>query len=254
VIGTAPDISVVLPTHNRARFFLGRAIRSILAQTFQDYELIVVDDASTDDTRGLVRSFDDPRIMYFRLPRCTGSPCTPRNIGFLLSRGEHIAYLDDDNRYLPYHLEVLYSALRDNPEVVGVYGDRRYIRECPLALWKSKTAVDWSVDHLLRKGNFVDTSDWMHRREALLRIGGWSPYLRLFTDWDLAARMARSGFDLARVPLVITEYTWHWGNLGQTLVRRATKNSMFGHIQGGPIVQPGLRLSSRFLTTTRLRS
>lgn len=254
MIGKAPEISVILTTYNRAGFFLGRAIQSILSQTFQDYELIVVDDASTDNTRRLVRSFDDPRIVYFRLARHTGSPCTPRNIGFLLSRGERIAYLDDDNRYLPRHLEVLYNALLDNPEVVGVYGDRRYVRKCPLAVWRSKTPVDWSVDHLLHTGNFVDTSDWMHHREALHRIGGWSPYLRLFTDWDLVARMARSGFHLMRVPLVITEYTWHWGNLEQTLLRIATKNTMFGHIQDGPIVQPGLRLSSHYLSAAQLRS
>jgi len=254
LISQKPEISVIIATYNRASSFLRYAIQSVLRQTVHQFELIVVDDASTDNTEEVVRSFRDPRILYVRLARHTGTPSIPRNVGTLISQGTYIAYLDDDNEYLPCHLEVLHNALLDNPEVVGVYGDRSYIRKCPLAIWKEKPGMDWDVGHLLCTGNYIDTSDLMLRREVLYTIGGWNPSLSIFTDWDLVARIAISGFALMRVPLVITEYNWHWGNLGHTLLRIATKKIMLMHVRNASIVQAGLDVAAYHLSTAHVVS
>jgi glycosyltransferase involved in cell wall biosynthesis len=94
-----PVVSVVIPTYNRPQFVRG-AVRSVLAQTFLDFELIVIDNGSVDDTSNVIRSFDDPRVRCVRIEINNGvSPA--RNRGIELARGEFIAFLDDDDEWLP---------------------------------------------------------------------------------------------------------------------------------------------------------
>jgi glycosyltransferase involved in cell wall biosynthesis len=102
---TEPTISVVVPTHNRANL-LPRAIRSVLAQTFEDFELIVVDDASTDETASIVRGLQgrDYRVHYLRHASNQGEAAS-RNTGIAAAQGEFIAFLDDDDEWLPRKLE-----------------------------------------------------------------------------------------------------------------------------------------------------
>jgi glycosyltransferase involved in cell wall biosynthesis len=99
-----PKVSAVIPTYNRAQF-LERAIRSVLDQTFQDFEIVVVNDASPDEgaTDAVVKDFRDPRIKYFRHETNKGIGAT-RNTGVLNSSGEYIAFLDDDDAWLPQKL------------------------------------------------------------------------------------------------------------------------------------------------------
>lgn len=99
----APLVSVIIPTYNRAHL-LGRAIRSVLAQTRQDFELIVVDDASTDNTREVVGGFADPRVRYVRHDVNRGGTVA-MNTGLQEARGEYVTFLDDDDEYLPQKLE-----------------------------------------------------------------------------------------------------------------------------------------------------
>lgn len=96
-----PLFSVILPTYNRSGV-LGRAIRSVQQQDCQDWELLVVDDGSTDDTRLVVRSFVDDRIRY--IPTVHGGVSAARNVGLQWARGKYLCFLDDDDVYLPHHL------------------------------------------------------------------------------------------------------------------------------------------------------
>ena len=98
-----PTVSAIIPTYNRAGL-LGRAIRSVLAQTFQDWELLVVDDASEDHTKQVVLDFQDPRIRYL-LRDTNGGGGAARNTGIRAARGQYLAYLDSDNEMLPKRLE-----------------------------------------------------------------------------------------------------------------------------------------------------
>lgn len=110
-------ISVIIPTHNREKL-LKRAIESVLNQTFNDYEIIIVDDHSVDNTKKLVASY--PEIRYYKNRKNLG-PAGSRNKGFELSKGEYIVYLDDDNEFLPTFLEEAERALRlASSEVKGV--------------------------------------------------------------------------------------------------------------------------------------
>lgn len=114
---TRPTFSVILPTHNRANI-LPRAIRSVLNQTFQDFELLIVDDASTDDTRGAVELFRDDRIVFIQR-ETNGGAAASRNTGILRARGKYVSLLDDDDEYLSEFLVNAHSVMEAAPESVG---------------------------------------------------------------------------------------------------------------------------------------
>ncbi len=118
-----PKISVIISTYNREKL-LQRAIDSVLAQTFKDFEIIVVDDHSKTPPNIKLPKGEN-RLIAMRLPHNTGYCVKPRNVGIMIARGDYIAYLDDDNVYLPDHLKALYDAITKNQADV-VYGDRVY--------------------------------------------------------------------------------------------------------------------------------
>lgn len=105
---TTPYFSVVVPTYNRSHL-IGPTIRSVLAQTLADFELLVVDDGSTDDTASVVRSFGDPRVRY--LPISNRERGAARNHGLRCAVGEYVVFLDSDDEFQPPHLEVLQRAI-----------------------------------------------------------------------------------------------------------------------------------------------
>jgi glycosyltransferase involved in cell wall biosynthesis len=113
--------SVVLPTYNRAHH-LPQAIESVLGQTYADWELLVVDDGSTDDTETVVRGYQDARIRY--LSRENGGPGAARNTGLEAATGDYIAFLDSDDAYLPHHLATFAQQIgqaADHPAVYHAY-------------------------------------------------------------------------------------------------------------------------------------
>ena len=101
---TKPTISVITATYNRSNV-LAYTIRTVLWQTIPDWELWVIGDACTDDTEAVVRSFGDPRINFFNLPKNCGEQSGPNNEGFRRSCGQYIAYLNRDDLWFPDHLE-----------------------------------------------------------------------------------------------------------------------------------------------------
>lgn len=121
-----PAVSIVLPTFNRARF-LDEALASIHSQSWQDWELIVVDDGSTDDTAARIDSWREriPQLRYVR--RENGGAYAARNTGLQHARGEYIAFFDSDDLWLDHHLERCVEGLRQNPEVDWIYAACRCI-------------------------------------------------------------------------------------------------------------------------------
>ena len=119
----SPKVTVVITTYNRAGL-LKRAVESVLSQTYTDYEIIIVDDCSSDNTQDVIAGFNHPRIHSFRHDGNRG-PSASRNTGIALASGKYIAFLDDDDEWLPVNLEARVHLLDEASCKVGlVYGWR----------------------------------------------------------------------------------------------------------------------------------
>jgi len=181
-------VSVVLPVRNRA-YVVATAIRSVLAQTHQAWELIVVDDGSTDATVAVVREFavHDPRIRLISQP--PSGVCAARNAGLDDAAGTYVAFIDSDNAWTPRILERSVHALNET-DAVAVYSAVKLVDEQGESQY-----LAFVGDHtdLLDGGNFVDLNTLVSRRDALLRIGGFDENLRRWVDYDLAIRLFEIG-------------------------------------------------------------
>jgi len=124
-----PKVSVVIATFNRSRILQDRALRSIQNQTFKDWECLVVDDGSTDDTENIVKEAmkRDQRLRYFKKPN--GGQASARNFGIRNSRGEYIAITDDDDEFLPGYLEAAVNTFKKLPEEITYLSCGTIIRD-----------------------------------------------------------------------------------------------------------------------------
>jgi glycosyltransferase involved in cell wall biosynthesis len=116
----SPLISIVMPALN-AEQFIGEAIQSVLDQTYPYWELLIVNDGSTDGTEAVVRQYSDPRIRYIATPRL-GVPAAVKNLGITHARGEFVTFQDSDDAFLPFALERLLAPLRNKPKLLASMG------------------------------------------------------------------------------------------------------------------------------------
>lgn len=204
-----PKISVVLPTYNRG-YIISRAVESILNQTFSDFELIIVDDGSTDNTESVVRTFRDPRIRYVKELHRGGAAA--RNTGIFISRGEFIAFQDSDDEWLPEKLALQAEAFRGaGPEVGIVYtGFWKNTKEGARVYYPSASVrqKEGNIYEELLHGNFVTNQAAMVRRECFYSVGGYDESLPGMHELDLWLRMAKR-YEFTYIPkgLVVTHFT-----------------------------------------------
>ncbi|ASJ02086.1 glycosyl transferase [Thermococcus profundus] len=203
-----PAVSVIIPTHNRADL-LRRAIDSVLYQTFEDFELLVVDDASTDNTPEVVESIDDGRVRYLRLKKNSGAPVA-RNTGIKKSRGEFIAFLDDDDEWLPMRLEVQVKKFEALEEEFGVvYGGFYYVsQQDGRILGKRLPQFRGDVYRRFLRENFVGSPTLLIRRECFKRAGLFDPKLTSSQDWDMWLRIAKH-YKFDYVNEIVAKYYVH---------------------------------------------
>lgn len=185
-----PVVSVIIPTHNRAQL-VGWAIRSVLSQTFQDFEIVVVDDASTDDTEQIVRAFADRRVVYVRREK-NGGAAAARNSGIAAARGAYISFLDSDDEYLPTKLDEQVALLtRLDPRIGAV--------ECGSVLVSGRAGEREQVipPHLrgMRYEDFFTYERGVNVAPLLMRRGV-AEVLRfeesaILEDWDFMRRLLR---------------------------------------------------------------
>lgn len=212
---TAPRVSVVVPVFNRASY-VAQTLRSVLAQSFENFELIVVDDGSQDDSYERVIALNDPRIVCVRQPN-SGRPAVPRNLGIRMARGSLIAFLDSDDVWLPEALERQIRVLDQRPDAGMAYGlATRFddLRELGMAGPKIASLSDRIFEQLLLDGNFIPMASVMVRSEALQQLGGFDerPSFKAVEDFDLWLRMAHD-YPALLVPHVIARYRVHSENL-----------------------------------------
>jgi glycosyltransferase involved in cell wall biosynthesis len=183
-IGTTPPpgepaVSVIIPTYNWSNV-LRLAIRGVLWQTEQNFELLVVGDGCTDDSESVVKSFGDARIRWYNLPANSGSQSGPNNAGLAMARGRYVAYLGHDDVWRPDHLRTMLAAITANSadlasslvEMIGPKGTN----------FRVVTGIYPVSGYDGVKG--LPPSGLLHRREVAERIGGWKDYRTVWRNPD----------------------------------------------------------------------
>ena len=204
-LSNPPTLSVVVPVHNGARW-LGETLSSIFEQSFKDFEIILVDDASTDELRSVLESFTDPRLNVVQLAQNVGV-AEARNQGVRRAAGKYIAFCDADDICVSNRFEVQIAFMQQRPQI-GVCGtaftcfdaiDRETVRN---------PCTDAEIRQLLMLGNCFGTSTIMGRAE-IFHQHAFSEQLRAAEDYDLWTRLAAAGVVLANLPESLLRYRLH---------------------------------------------
>jgi glycosyltransferase involved in cell wall biosynthesis len=195
-----PTISVVIPVYNGAKT-IRETIESVLAQTFSDIEVIVVDDGSTDRTVEVVNSIADDRIRLFSYPN--GGQAASRNRGMARAWGDYYAYIDADDLWTPDKLERQLQALQDNPKAGVAYSWVDYVNEKGKYIRSGgRLQVDGpAYGHLLLTDFLENGSNPLVRQAAIEKVGTFEESLPPSEDWDLWLRLAAE-YEYACVPAV----------------------------------------------------
>lgn len=187
----SPAVSVVIITHNKADT-VGQSIESVLRQTYRDYEILVVDDGSKDNTAEIVRAYGG-KVRY--LPKENGGTGSARNHGIAQSRGEYVALLDGDDLWLPRKLELQMAAFEREPRILGVQCSA-YLVDQELRVFETRGCRpdrDTLRDFLLFRNLPAFSSTLIARKKAFEEVGGFGTDLVILSDWDMACRLAGAG-------------------------------------------------------------
>ncbi len=221
-----PSVSVVIATYNRANF-LRQTVESVLSQSFRDFELIVVDDGSTDDTRRLIDSCGSTIRYYYQENR---GPAAARNLGVRQARARWLAFQDSDDLSTPDHLQVLHEYVDAHPECAmvfanGVYlGGREHSRETIIPARKSRRlAADGVRLNDLFEKSIARLQAALISKAAYGAAGGMNESLRVCHDLDLFLRLGAK-FPVAYLDRVVFRYRKHEGNITRDEEVRLTEN------------------------------
>lgn len=184
---SSPRVTVIIATYNYSTV-LPFAIDSVLGQTFDDFELLVIGDGCTDDSAQVVTAIEDTRVRWINLAANTGHQSGPNNRGLQEARGEYIAYLGHDDIWLSHHLECSIHELEATGAAMS--------QTLALRVLPGNTI---GLPHLRQGGA---PSSRMHRRSIVEKIGGWNDYrsLKIAPETDLYLRALDAGFAAIVVP------------------------------------------------------
>jgi glycosyltransferase involved in cell wall biosynthesis len=219
------DISIVIPLYNRADY-IERALQSVQHQTYSRYEIIVVDDGSTDNGASLVEAWNDPRLRLIR--QANAGVSVARNRGVEEARYAWIAFLDADDKWEPELLETLSRAVAQHPSVIAAFANYRhsqtgkpFLESCPEPIALS----DYFAFCNRNRGSGMWTSACLIRKSALQEAGGFPPGVKHGQDIDTWGRLALTG-TLLYVPKVLA--TYHVGN-PESSMQRIKRAPTFPH-------------------------
>jgi len=211
-VSANPVISVILPTYNRERV-LPQAIESVLAQTFNKFELLIVNDGSTDNTRSVIAQYADKRIVY--LEQENKGLALARNLGLGKARGKYVTYLDDDDLYYSDHLKTLLAVIRKRPRIGMVYGNvhfninKKVFTPYPFTFSKDRLELD----------NFIPPVALIMKKSCLKKTGFFDENLiEVMEDWDMWLRVS-DDYRVLHVDKYVAQVRFHQDN--KTLVSEA---------------------------------
>lgn len=186
-----PFVSVILPTYNRSHSIM-RAVRSVLRQTYRNFELLVVDDGSSDDTAALFEKMDDDRLHYMQCTEHLGV-AVARNTGIQASHGSLIAFQDSDDVWLPEKLALQIERMnRCGPDTGVVYSPFLRVRGTMFSEFPAPIArLQGDLSEPLLYGNLVSTQVALVRQECFGKVGLFDEHLPCLVDWELWLRISK---------------------------------------------------------------
>lgn len=200
-----PTVSVIISTYNRASL-LTRALQSVLNQTYRDFEVIIVDDCSTDNTETVIKEYKDSRILYIHLNQNSGSSAKPRNVGLSKATGKYVALLDSDDEWLPEKLEKQVAKFNDVSEAVGIiYCGATVIHQGYITI--QHPILKGSLWPLMLGECYVGISSTLIRKDCFNKIGEFDEN-SMCPHYDMWIRLAKHyQFDYIPDTLAIYHYT-----------------------------------------------
>lgn len=205
-------VSVVMCTYNRA-WIIDRAIESIMGQSYQDFEIIIIDDGSTDNTSNHLKQLYSDERIHIVTSQVNRGVAVSRNIGLKKAKGELIAYLDSDNLWYPNYLEMMLPAF-DTREVVFAYSGQNTLlvggtRKQPKILGLKTRNYPYNPCALMQ-ANYIDIGCVVHRKSLMKQVGYFDEKLETFEDWDLFARIALEyPFGILHIDQVLSDYYFY---------------------------------------------
>jgi glycosyltransferase involved in cell wall biosynthesis len=215
------QVSVIMPTYNRPDTLVA-AIDSVLKQTWQNFEIVVINDAGVD-VEPIVRKMNTAgKITYIRHGKNQGL-ASARNTGIKLARGKYIAYLDDDDLFYPDHLQTLVHCLENNDCAVAytdAYRAHQIQRDGRAVVVQKDLPFSCDFDHdRILVGNFIPVLCVMHQKRCLETVGLFDESLTTHEDWDLWIRMSRQ-YRFGHVRKVTCEFSWRTDGTSMTSAKQ----------------------------------
>lgn len=207
-----PRVSVIIPTYNRAKYIC-EAINSLLNQTYKDYEIIVIDDGSTDNTKEIISGYKE-RILYIYQDNL--GPAAARNRGIKIARGEYVSFLDSDDTFLPEKLESQVGFLDNNPSTSAVHTWWYYTDSNGKTLpFKGRRSYNKNirVENMLIGKVSLNLCAFMFRKSCFNDDNLFDETLCGGEDWDLWLRLAEQGHKFYCIPKVLVAYRMHKDNM-----------------------------------------
>ncbi|GAP10770.1 glycosyltransferase [Bellilinea caldifistulae] len=218
---TTPLVTIIIPAYNQG-YYLGEAIQSCLNQTYPNIEIIVVDDGSTDNTQEVAHSYNNPKIKY--LYKQNGGLSSARNAGIRAASGEYLSFLDSDDMFLPPKIELLMDKFKANPELGFVAGHALLIDQRGKVIPKKfETFLPSPIQNLIL-GNPFHVGSVMIKKEWQEKIGYFDETLRSYEDWDYWLRLAIEGCNMEVVPVAVSKYRFHTGQMTRNGEQMTTAN------------------------------
>ena len=208
--GIKPKISIITITRNRAGF-ISAAIESVLKQTFSNWELLILDDSSTDNTESVVKKFTDPRIQYIKNTTVLGISSN-RNKGLALAHGEYTAVLDSDDVWTDTEkLQKQIDFLEENPDYVLIGSNIKIVDEKGTVIKNTDFPTeDTDIRRNILKDNPIPHSTVLYRKDSAKKIGGYNNRLSCVEDLDLFLKLGQNG-KFKNLKEITTAYTRHSG-------------------------------------------
>ncbi len=216
-----PIISVIIPAYN-AEKTIKQTIQSVLKQTFTDFELIIINDGSTDSTPEIINSINDERIKVFSFAN-SGLACS-RNRGIDLAKGEYISFLDADDLWTSNKLELQLKALQKNPEAKVAYSWVDYIDENGSFLYPGNhVSFSGNVYEQLLLTNFIENgSNVLIKMDAIQKVGNFDTSLIASEDWEFFLRLGRY-YHFVVVPLPQILYRQITASMSSKILQQETQ-------------------------------